>query len=267
MAGGQGAWREAASPFRFRIRPRWFELPGVQALAGLSAAGLMALGIRKLERRRTAKRIERLKRERALERERARISRDLHDEMGVGLTEIGLLGDLAALPESGTSGELAAEISQRARGLVGSLDEIVWAINPANDTSLALGDYFSRYAQNLLQRAGIRCRLDVENRSLDAPIDAEGRHNLFLAFKEALNNVINHAGASEVHIRIAEDGGVLTVRVDDDGCGLVNPSSEGSPDGLRGMRERLDAIGGTCEILSMSGEGTSVTFSLPVRPS
>ncbi len=244
MAGGQGAWREAATPFHFRIRPRWFERQGVQVLVGLSAAALVALGIRAWERRRTAKRTERLKRERALERERARISRDLHDEMGVGLTEIGLLGDLAALPDSEETADLAAEISQRARGLVGSLDEIVWAINPANDNSLSLGDYFSRYAQNLLQRAGIRCRLNVENNSLDAPIDAEGRHNLFLAFKETLNNVINHAAASEVHIRIAEDGAVLTVRVEDDGCGFANTTGEGSPDGLRGMRERLDSIGG-----------------------
>jgi signal transduction histidine kinase/ligand-binding sensor domain-containing protein len=267
MAGGQGAWREAAVPFRFHIRPRWFELPGVQALAGLAVAGIMGIGIRAWERRRTARRIEGLKRERALERERARISRDLHDEMGVGLTEIGLLGDLVALPDSGKTGELAAEISQRARGLVGSLDEIVWAINPANDNSLSLGDYFSRYAQNLLQCAGIRCRLDVENDSLDAPIDAEGRHNLFLAFKEALNNVINHANASQVRIRIAEDGAVLTVRVEDDGRGFSNPSGEGSPDGLRGMRERLAAIGGSCEILSTPGEGTSVTFILPVHSS
>lgn len=267
LAGGQGTWHEAAAPFHFRIRPRWFELTGVQALAGLTAAGLMAIGIRAWERRRTAKRIERLKREGALERERARISRDLHDEMGVGLTEIGLLGDLAALPDAGKTGELASEISQRARGLVGSLDEIVWAINPANDNSLALGDYFSRYAQNLLQRAGIRCRLDVENRSFDTPIDAECRHNLFLAFKETLNNVINHAVASEVRIHIAEDGGVLTVRVEDDGRGFATPSGEGSLDGLRGLRERLASIGGSCEIHSSPGEGTSVTFSLPVRPS
>jgi signal transduction histidine kinase/ligand-binding sensor domain-containing protein len=267
MAGGQGAWREAVAPFRFRIQPRWFELPGVQALAGIAAAGLIAIGIRRWERRRTFKRIDRLKRESALERERARISRDLHDEMGVGLTEIGLLGDLVALPASEKTGELAAEISQRARGLVGSLDEIVWAINPANDHSLALGDYFSRYAENLLQRAGIRCRLDVENHSLDAPIDAEGRHNLFLAFKEALNNVINHAGASEVRIRIAEDGSVLAVRVEDDGCGFTSPKGEGSPDGLRGLRDRLAAIGGSCDIRSVPGEGTSITFTLPVRKS
>jgi signal transduction histidine kinase/ligand-binding sensor domain-containing protein len=267
MAGGQGAWREAATPFHFGIRPRWFELPGVQALAGLTTVGLMGIGIRKTENRRTAKRIERLKRESALERERARISRDLHDEMGVGLTEIGLLGDLAALPNAGNTEELSAEISQRARSLVGSLDEIVWAINPANDHSLALGDYFSRYAQNLLQRAGIRCRLVVENRTLETSIDAEGRHNLFLAFKEALNNVIKHAAASEVRIRIAEDGAVLIVRVEDDGRGFTNFSGEGSPDGLRGMRERLAAIGGSFEILSMPGKGTTVTFSLPVHSS
>jgi signal transduction histidine kinase len=265
MAGGQGAWREAAAPFRFRISPRWFEIPAVQAAAILVCVAILAYAIRGWERRRTAKRIDRLKRDRAIERERARISRDLHDEMGVGLTEIGLLGDLAAFSDSGKSSGLATEISQRARGLVGALDEIVWAINPANDNSLSLGDYFSRYAQNLLQRAGIRCRLDVENRSLDAPIDAEGRHNLFLAFKETLNNVINHADASEVRIHIAENAGVLTVRVGDNGRGFGDSVGVGSPDGLRGLRERLAGIGGACDIRSASGEGTTVTLTLPVR--
>lgn len=266
-AESQGASEEVGQPFRFRIEPRWHEMTLVRFIFAATGAGFLILGVRTVVRRQHRVKILRIKQEGAIERERARISRDLHDEMGVGLTEIGLLGDLAALPDAGETGELAAEISQRARGLVGSLDEIVWAINPANDHSLALGDYFSRYAQNLLQRAGIRCRLDVENRSLDAPIDAECRHNLFLAFKETLNNVINHAAASEVRIRIAEDGGALTVRVKDDGRGFATPSGEGSLDGLRGLRERLAAIGGSCEIHSLPGEGTSVTFSLPVRSS
>jgi len=267
MSGGQGVWHEMAAPFQFRIRPHFYEVPGVQVAAGLMLAAALAFGIRRWERRRTFRRIQRIKQEGALDRERARISRDLHDEMGVGLTEIGLLGDLAGTGSPAQEGhkELAGEISTRARGLVAALDEIVWAINPANDNTLSLGDYFSRYAQTLLQRAGLRCRLEVANDSLDAGINAEQRHHLFLSFKEALNNVITHAKATEVRIRIGTEHGVLTIAVADNGHGFESPGTTGSPDGLRGMRERLANIGGLFEIQSAPDSGTTVTLSLPIK--
>jgi signal transduction histidine kinase len=234
----------------------------------LALAAVLAFGIRRWERRRTFQRVQRLKQQGALERERARISRDLHDEMGVGLTEIGLLGDLAGADSPAQDGhkELAGEISTRARGLVAALDEIVWAINPANDNTLSLGDYFSRYAQTLLQRAGLRCRLEVGNESLDAGINAEQRHHLFLSFKEALNNVITHAGATEVRILIRGERGVLTISVADNGHGIETSVGSGTPDGLRGMRERLANIGGRFDLQSTPESGTTVTFTLPIEP-
>ena len=268
MSGGQGVWHETATAFRFRIRPHFYEVPGVQVAAGLALAAALGFGIRRWERRRTFQRIQRLKQQGALERERARISRDLHDEMGVGLTEIGLLGDLAGADTAGRNGhqELTGEISTRARGLVAALDEIVWAINPTNDNTLSLGDYFSRYAQNLLQRAGLRCRLEVANESLVAGINAEQRHHLFLSFKEALNNVITHAGATEVRILIRGERGVLTISVADNGHGIESPGGSGAPDGLRGMRERLANIGGRFDLQSTPESGTTVTFTLPIEP-
>ncbi|GEM_PF-855451 len=268
MVGANGVWRESEAPFRFRVRPYPHEMPAVQLVAGAFLTVAVGLGAWRLERLRSRRRMRQLEHERALERERTRISRDLHDELGVGLTEIGLLGDVvAATPpsEANANSEVAGEISGRARGLVAALDEIVWAINPANDNSLALGDYFSRYAQNLLQRAGLRCQIDVASVSRDARVSAEMRHQLFLAFKEALNNVLTHARATEVCIGIALENSCLTIRVADNGSGIGPAATTGSPDGLHGMRERLTQIGGACEIRSVPSGGTTVIFTLPVH--
>ena len=217
-----------------------------------------------LERQRGRRQIEQVEGERALERDRIRIARDLHDELGVGLTEIGLLGDLV-MAGAGNTPEQAGKISARARELVSALDEIVWAVNPANDNSLSLGDYFSRYAQTLLQRAGLHCQIDVSPMSANARISAESRHHLFLAFKEALNNTLTHARAKGVTIRIALESGLLTISVADDGCGMSQPAGEANANGLRNMRERLQNLGGRCEVESGLGRGTTIVFSLPVK--
>ena len=218
-------------------------------------------------RRRHRLAVERLEHQRALELERNRIARDLHDDLGVGLTEIGLLGDLAAgnsqLPEA--SRDRLQEIVGRARALAASLDEIVWAINPANDTSQSLVDYFFPYAQKLLGQAGIRCRLQVVEPLPVGNLNSEERHEFFHAYKEALNNIIRHSHATTVEVTFTADHGQLMVRVADDGCGLKESSSGGAHHGLAGMRERLQRLGGRCEITSLANGGTTVSFVLPVH--
>jgi len=239
---------------------KWF-LPAVMiVLAGITGAGVTVA-----VRRRYRQRLQTAAQQRALELERTRICRDLHDELGVGLTEIGLLGDLVSRKDTGPDKKFSDEISARARDLVGSLDEIVWAINPTKDTSAALTDYFIRYAQNLLGSARLRCRLETGSDHLDGFFDANVRHQLFLAFKEALNNVITHAHATEVRIRMGPQDGQWLISVEDNGCGFDHPVIHGSPDGLVGMRERLAKLGGRCEIQSTPKQGTCVTFLLPVQ--
>ena len=218
-------------------------------------------------RRRHRLEVERLEHQRALEQERTRIARDLHDDLGVGLTEIGLLGDLAGastlVPEP--SREQLREITGRARTLAASLDEIVWAINPANDTSQSLVDYFFPYAQKLLGSAAIRCRLEVIEPLPAGNLSAEDRHEFFHAYKEALNNIIRHSGATQVQVILSAVEGNLQIRILDNGRGLENTSVKGAHHGLSGMRERLLRLGGRCEIAGSAGSGTTVTFIIPVQ--
>jgi signal transduction histidine kinase len=148
---------------------------------------------------------------------------------------------------------------------VASLDEIVWAINPANDTVQSLVDYIFPYAQKLLGRAGIRCRLEVIEPLPAGNWNAERRHEFFHAYKEALNNIIRHSGATEVRIEMSAVDGHLRIRIADNGRGMAEPAARGAHHGLVGMRERLLRLGGSCEIVGNAECGTTVTFIVPVQ--
>jgi signal transduction histidine kinase len=263
-----GIWNKIGDTLPVTFEPYfwetlWFNL----AMISTSFVGLFGTVVLVLRRRHRLV-VERLEHQRALELERNRIARDLHDDLGVGLTEIGLLGDLAGtsseLPPAGR--ERVQEITGRARTLAASLDEIVWAINPANDTSQSLVDYFFPYAQKLLGSAGIRCRLEVIEPLPVGNLNAEERHEFFHAYKEALNNIIRHAGATQVQITMSAAEGSLLIRIADNGRGLEPVAGKGAHHGLAGMRERLLRLGGRCEVTSNAGSGTTVTFIIPVQP-
>ncbi len=263
-----GIWNSVGDALAVTFEPYfwetlWFKLAIILgSFAGLCGAVVLVL------RRRHRLVVERLEHQRALESERTRIARDLHDDLGVGLTEIGLLGDLVGassqLPQTGR--EQLQEITGRARSLAASLDEIVWAINPVNGTSQSVAEYFFEYAQRLLGKAGIRCRLELTEPMPDGNLGAEDRHEVFHAFKEALNNIIRHSNATEVRVKLSAVNGDLCICVADNGKGFVEPGGEGSRDGLVGMHERLRHLGGRCEINGASGDGTTVTFTIPMQP-
>lgn len=266
-SNNDGIWNQIGDSLEVTVAPfvwetAWFKLT-LTAGVFLALGGIVVLVLR----RRHRLELEKIEHQRALEQERTRIARDLHDDLGVGLTEIGLLGDLAGtgsgLPAA--SRERLQEITGRARSLAASLDEIVWAINPANDTSQSLVDYFFPYAQRLLGNAQIRCRLEVIEPLPSGNLSAEDRHEFFHAYKEALNNIIRHANATQVQITFSAAKGDLMIRVADNGRGLDEGGSKGSHHGLPGMRDRLQRLGGRCEITSSSGDGTTVTFILPVQ--
>jgi signal transduction histidine kinase len=220
-------------------------------------------------RRRVRRKLERLERQRALDRERARIAQDLHDDLGAGLTEIGLTSELVqdplVTPEESRS--YAAEIATRARELVAALDEIVWAVNPRNDTVRATAAYFCQFAQHLLKPAGIRCRLEVDKDLPEATLSSDQRHHLFLAFKEACHNVVQHARATEVQLSIRADAGMIEVALADNGQGMasgVAPAGEGH-DGLLNMQARMVHLGGTFAVKAEAPQGTRVTLRLPLH--
>jgi len=151
------------------------------------------------------------------------------------------------------------------------MDEIVWAVDPQHDTFSGLMDYISAYAEDFLRMAGIRCRMDVPLALPEIRVDAELRYNLFLALKEALNNIVKHAKATEVWLRLRIEPGAFTLIVEDDGQGMPAAGGNGAADGadritsgsgLANLRKRLAAVGGRCEIHSAVGQGTRVEMTV-----
>jgi signal transduction histidine kinase len=203
-----------------------------------------------------------------MEEERSRVAQDLHDELGAGLTEVSILGSLAKNPAVSPEKKdlYLDQLTNAARALITELDEIVWAVNPHYDSVGSLASYYSLFGQRFLNLAGIPCRLHIAEQFPDHPLDSKVRHGIFLAFKEALNNIVRHSGATEVELKIEVARERLVIVVSDNGCGLLSMTSAPGHDGLASMQQRLRKLGGSCSIRSEPGCGTTVEFQLPLLP-
>jgi signal transduction histidine kinase len=136
-------------------------------------------------------------------------------------------------------------------------------VNARNDTVDGFAGYLSQFAEQHVSAAGLRCRLDLPPDLPSRPLGAQLRRHLYLACKEAVNNAVKHAQASEIRVALRVDGSRLVVEIADNGRGL--PAALASTgNGLRNYRERMEAAGGTVDVQSAAGAGTCVTFSAPV---
>jgi signal transduction histidine kinase len=177
----------------------------------------------------------------------------------------------ASLDDREKSREGLTRIYELARKITRTTDEIVWAINPKHDTLESLINYCEKFAQDLLGTAGIRCEFDFPAEIPEKYPRSELRHNLFLAFKEALNNAVKHSGASLVSIALTIDSHGGRLSVSDNGHGMsdprgMSPSAEGrlsGGNGLGNMDRRMALIGGTCGITSTAGQGCTVVLDFP----
>jgi signal transduction histidine kinase/ligand-binding sensor domain-containing protein len=272
-------WSENAASLSFRVLPQFWQAWWFKFALAVAAAGAIAVAAISATRRRVRRKLEQLEQQRGFERERARIARDIHDDLGASLTRITLLSQsVRSELESGhRAGADVDQIYSTARELTRSMDEIVWAVNPQHDTLDSLVTYLGRFAQHFLAAAGIRCRLDAP---LDLPalaLTAEIRHNVFLAFKEALHNVVKHAKATEVRLslELRPEGFMLVIA--DNGRGFTWPPDQApakepadgqrlaSGNGLRNMRKRLEEIGGGCGWDTAPGEGTRAKLVVVVK--
>jgi signal transduction histidine kinase len=210
-----------------------------------------------------------VERHRALEQERTRVAQDLHDELGSGLTEAGILTSLVKNPAVSIEKKAGYldQLGEVCSALVTGLDEIVWAVNPRYDSVADLAGYFSLFAQRFLELAGITCRLQIAESVAEHPLGSHQRHDIFLAFKEALNNIVRHSGAREVRLTIDVAGGALQILLADDGRGFTPGPADPGSDGLAGMKQRMEKLGGACRINSSPGRGTTVGLSLPLERS
>lgn len=212
------------------------------------------------ERIRARRRILSAERERAVALERVRIARDLHDDLGSGLTEMLLLGELAS--KSGT--DRLPEILSGLRRLHAGLDEVVWSIDPRNDSGERLAGFLVDYARRFVANSTATFHADIAEEFPPVSLSVELRHNLLSAVKEALNNAVRHSGAANIRLGMSVGDGRLRITVADDGSGMDLAAIDAG-DGLRNMKERLHAVGGESRVVSRPGAGTEVIFELPVE--
>ena len=197
--------------------------------------------------------------------ERARIARDLHDDLGSSLTEITMLA--TSSPGSEVQSEEASErlgaIAGKSRTMVHALDEIVWAVDPQRDTVASTARYLASYAEEYLAGLNIACRVQIPNSFPDQIVAGEARHHLFLAVKEALNNAVRHASATEIGFRVRMSGERLEISINDNGTGF-DLAGRSNGHGLLNLRDRLQNASGQCDIDSCPGAGTTVSLQLPL---
>jgi signal transduction histidine kinase len=250
----------------FRVLPpiwrRWWfiTLASVVVLSAVAA----------LERYRAATRreISRAREQRLLELERVRrrIAADLHDEIGSSLTQIAILSEVArqqggrAVPELSRPLSLIASSS---RELVDAMSDIVWAINPAKDHLADLTQRMRRLAADAFTATGTTCRVEFPRPDQEISLGANVRREVFLIFKEAVNNIVKHSACSEVVVRMAVEGAVLRLELHDNGRGF-DPHGPTDGHGLASLRNRAQSLGASLAIVSAPGTGTSIALDLPI---
>lgn len=225
-----------------------------------------------IERKKAEQRLLEVELNHRVEKERSRIAKDIHDDLGSSLTQVALLGEMAenSAEQPNEVRIYSKKISSTARAITRTLDRIVWAVNPRNDSLESLMSYVFKFAQEYLAPLDIRLRIDAPVNLPGNPLLAATRHNLFLTIKEILHNIVKHSSATEVWIRLWFEGINLVLSIEDNGCGMESmpftPPSGLGGNGLTNIKARIEEIGGVLTCNRRMEGGTSVQIILPIPP-
>ncbi len=261
-AGRDGVWLEAKYPIVLEVIPplrnRWWFVPSI----GLGIIAVLFLFYRTLMYRK----IE-------FEKVRTRIASDLHDEIGSGLARIAVLSDIIdtqskEIPsvkgrkKQHSMTEAPSRIGVISRELMESISDVVWSVDPKNDPSERLIERVISYATQLCEEKDIG--ISVEMTSLESlTVEPFLKRAILLIVKESMTNIIKHSRCKKVIIRMEHQGAELCMTISDDGKGFDEKNLE-RINGLDNMRRRASESGGTIDIVSTPGSGTSITARFPL---
>ena len=193
--------------------------------------------------------------------ERDRISADMHDELGSGVTSIRLMSEIVKSKMKTEYYPEIDKISNSANELLGKMNTIIWTMKSSNDTLESLVAYIRAYAVEYFDTTPIKCTVEV-NQIPEIEMTGEKRRNIFLGIKEALTNILKHSQASQVHLNIEVVSGILYVRIKDNGIGIDTSKLKRFGNGLNNMRRRMQTIHG--EFTIETNGGTLLCFALPI---
>lgn len=259
-----GAWSEVVS-YGFTIHPPFWKTWWFISLISVLVLASTVLIVRRESTRRMREQLLRLEKQQAVVQERNRISKDMHDDLGSGLTTIAIMSEV--VKQKISSGSDASQqvntISDSARNLVDNLNEIVWALNPGNDNLQNLVAYMREYATNYLEQFGINLRCNFPDEIPARELSEQSRRFLFLVVKESMHNIVKHAQASEVTLTVSV-GVALVIEIRDNGKGFDVDDTREFGNGLKNMQQRMESVNGSYSIASQPGKGTPTQIQLPL---
>jgi len=237
-------------------RTTWFRVLAIAAIISLVVILTQRIARRKLKRQ-----IIELQHSKVLNEERLRISREMHDDIGAGLTQITLMSEAAKLHQQNI--QPLEEIAGTSRKLVGSINEIIWSLNPENQSLGQLLAYLREQLNQLLEYSGINYDINFPENNEAVMLTNAQRRNLLLVTKEIVHNAIKHSKARNIKIRCKKEESSIVFDITDDGIGF-NGSGNGSGNGLRNIRRRIEELGGELLIQTNTGSGSQFNYSIPV---
>ena len=265
-ANNDGVWNMKPLRFTITVLPPFWETWWFRLLILVAAVGLALLSVRMYIRQKVRVKTRELEKQQALFRERTRISKDVHDDLGSGLSKISLIAEIAQ-QKAGSDAAVVGDIrniSAISKELVENMRDLIWVLNPANTTLEQLVVRIREYCSDYLEHLPITASLDFAEGIPCVKIAREAQRNIFLTIKEAINNCVKHAGASDIRITIRFTPGDMEIVIADNGRGFEPAQLKRAGNGLRNMKNRVEATGGTLELASSPG-GTVITIQIPLN--
>lgn len=259
-ANHHGVWQEPGAALAFHIAPFFYQTWWFYPLGGGAVLALLIAVV--MWRLREVRKMHRLEQRAAITEERSRIAKDLHDGLGADLTRLTLLADLASGEAGDNGGEHARKLSRTSRDATRELKDLIWMAHPANDTVEGLVTRICQTAEDFLRDARIKCRLDLAPTLPTQVLSLEQRRNLLLVAREALNNIVKHASATEVYLRARASHHAVQLTIEDNGRGFDAALARRDGLGLDSMRRRVESLGGTFDLESRPGSGTKILISI-----
>lgn len=259
-------WSKQPLLLEFNIRPPFWATWWFRSIMLLMVLGVIIWWVRYLSTRKMRMKIIELEKVQAVERERSRLSRDMHDDLGSGLTKISILTEVVKkkVNSNQNAESYLEDISDSSRELVQNLNNIIWSLNTGNATAQALFAYIREYSSRFLDSCGVDVKFEADPFENDIIVSEQVKRNVFLVVKEVLNNAVKHGKAQMVHIGINKTGNrSIQIMITDNGHGFdTNLPSKGN--GLKNMNKRMQEIGGNFILISKPAKGTSVQLNFEI---
>ena len=247
-------------------KPFWTK-PWYWALVGVMAVTLVAGLLISLYQRRSRLRLRALRLQNALSEDRSRIARDMHDDLGTRVSVLSMYSGLVRQlfdSDPNASRKNLDRMDTASRSLVSAMDDLVWSVDPVNDTLEDFLDHITRTAGEIFGGSQVHCRLDLPTEIPEVALHSEQRHHLALIVKEACNNILRHAGPCEAKISLLFEKGVLEMTISDQGRGY-DPADSADGNGLANLRDRAAELGGDIQFEVVVERGTTIHFSLKIE--